>query len=128
MKKFLTLAILISAGNQAFAAELRVRLDVPAAQVGLEGRTLNGMAFSLYGGRATWDYAGKAGGAALPTYQVSGTVTQSGAALSGVNFAATGGVICSNSNGAGAYGCCAARKESVAYTPLSTSASWTSKL
>jgi len=37
-----------------------VRLNVPAAQVGLEGRTLNGMAFSLYDGRATWDYAGKA--------------------------------------------------------------------
>jgi hypothetical protein len=36
-----------------------VRLAVPAAQVGLEGRTLNGMAFSLYGGRATWDYAWK---------------------------------------------------------------------
>jgi hypothetical protein len=36
-----------------------VRLEVPAALVGLEGRTLNGMAFSLYGGRATWDYAGK---------------------------------------------------------------------
>jgi hypothetical protein len=36
-----------------------VRLEVPAAQVGLEGRTLNGMAFSLYDGRATWDYAGK---------------------------------------------------------------------
>jgi hypothetical protein len=35
-----------------------VRLEVPAAQVGLEGRTLNGMAFTLYGGRATWDYAG----------------------------------------------------------------------
>ena len=32
-----------------------VRLEVPAALVGLEGRTLNGMAFSLYGGRATWD-------------------------------------------------------------------------
>ena len=32
-----------------------VRLEVPAAQVGLEGRTLNGMAFSLYDGRATWD-------------------------------------------------------------------------
>ena len=27
--------------------------------VGLEGRTLNGMAFTLYGGRATWDHAGK---------------------------------------------------------------------
>ena len=37
-----------------------VRLEVPAAQVGLEGRTLNGMAFTLYDGRATWDYAGKA--------------------------------------------------------------------
>jgi hypothetical protein len=36
-----------------------VRLAVPAAQVGLEGRTLNGMAFSLFGGRATWDYAWK---------------------------------------------------------------------
>ena len=36
-----------------------VRLSVPAAQVGLEGKTLSGMAYSLYGGRAAWDYAGK---------------------------------------------------------------------
>ena len=36
-----------------------VRLEVPAALVGLEGRTLNGMAFTLYDGRATWDRAGK---------------------------------------------------------------------
>ena len=36
-----------------------VRLEVPASTVGLEGRTLNGMAFSLWGGRATWDHAGK---------------------------------------------------------------------
>ncbi len=36
-----------------------VRLEVPANQVGLEGQTLNGMAFTLYGGRATWDRAGK---------------------------------------------------------------------
>ncbi len=36
-----------------------VRLQVPAALVGLEGRSVNGMAFTLYGGRATWDYAGK---------------------------------------------------------------------
>jgi hypothetical protein len=36
-----------------------VRLEVPASQVGLEGQTLNGMAFTLYGGRATWDHAGK---------------------------------------------------------------------
>jgi hypothetical protein len=37
-----------------------VRLEIPASAVGLEGATLNGMAFSLYDGRATWDYAGKA--------------------------------------------------------------------
>jgi hypothetical protein len=36
-----------------------VRLDVPASLVGLEGHTINGMAFTLYGGRATWDHAGK---------------------------------------------------------------------
>lgn len=36
-----------------------VRLEVPASVVGLEGLTVSGMAFTLYGGRATWDYAGK---------------------------------------------------------------------
>ena len=36
-----------------------VRLEVPAALVGLVGRTLNGMAFTLQNGRATWDRAGK---------------------------------------------------------------------
>ncbi len=36
-----------------------VRLEVAAVLIGLEGRTLNGMAFTLYDGRATWDYAGK---------------------------------------------------------------------
>jgi uncharacterized repeat protein (TIGR01451 family) len=37
-----------------------VRLEVPASLVGLEGRALNGIGFALYGGRATWDAAGKA--------------------------------------------------------------------
>ena len=36
-----------------------VQLQVPASQVGLEGSTLNGMAFTLFGGRATWDTAGR---------------------------------------------------------------------
>jgi hypothetical protein len=36
-----------------------VRLEVPASQVGLEGKTLHGMAFTLFGGRANWDRAGK---------------------------------------------------------------------
>ena len=41
------------------AAGTWVKLEVPASLVGLEGRTLNGMAFSMWGGRATWDRAGK---------------------------------------------------------------------
>ena len=47
-----------------------VRLAVPAVQLGLEGHTLSGMAFSLYDGRATWDYASKSSawvGDAVPT-------------------------------------------------------------
>jgi hypothetical protein len=36
-----------------------VRLEVPASAVGLEGRVVSGMAFTLFDGRATWDYAGK---------------------------------------------------------------------
>ncbi|MCP4252030.1 MAG: hypothetical protein GY775_01255, partial [Candidatus Scalindua sp.] len=38
-----------------------VRLEVPASDVGLEGEIVNGMAFILYDGRATWDRAGKSG-------------------------------------------------------------------
>ncbi len=37
-----------------------VRLEVPASALGLEGATANGMAFSLYDGRATWDTTGVA--------------------------------------------------------------------
>ncbi|HTE16270.1 MAG TPA: Ig-like domain-containing protein, partial [Burkholderiales bacterium] len=36
-----------------------VKLEVPAALVGLAGRVIHGMAFTLFNGRATWDYAGK---------------------------------------------------------------------
>jgi len=51
-----------------------VRLEVPASLVGLEGRSLNGMAFTLYSGRATWDRAGKAsagGGNSSPTVSLT---------------------------------------------------------
>jgi uncharacterized protein (TIGR03437 family) len=39
-----------------------VRLEVPASQVGLEGKTVTGMAFTLYGGKASWDRSGKNAG------------------------------------------------------------------
>ena len=38
-----------------------VLLDVPASAVGLEGKSVTGMTFSLYDGGATWDYTGKIG-------------------------------------------------------------------
>ena len=55
-------------------------LAVPASQVGLEGHTLNGMAYTLYDGRATWDYAGK----------LSATVWLDDAAPAGATLAGTG--------------------------------------
>lgn len=36
-----------------------VRLEVPAGTVGLEGRIVEGMAFTLFDGMATWDRSGK---------------------------------------------------------------------
>jgi len=36
-----------------------VQLKVPASQVGLEGVTVSGMSFSMFGGRAAWDSAGR---------------------------------------------------------------------
>jgi hypothetical protein len=38
-----------------------VRLEAPAVAVGMEGKVAQGMAFTLSGGSAAWDYAGKAG-------------------------------------------------------------------
>jgi hypothetical protein len=43
-----------------------VRLEVPAQLVGLEGAVLNGMAFTLFDGRATWDRAGSSPGLMQP--------------------------------------------------------------
>jgi hypothetical protein len=43
-----------------------VRLEVPAKSVGLEGKSVKGMAFTLFGGRATWDRAGKSSVATPP--------------------------------------------------------------
>ena len=40
------------------AAGKWARLEVPASAIALEGSTVKGMSFSLYGGRATWDAMG----------------------------------------------------------------------
>jgi len=47
-----------------------IRLEVPAAQVGLEGHSVGGMTFSHYDGRATWDSTGRTAGGP-PSNQVA---------------------------------------------------------
>lgn len=44
-----------------------VRLAVPASAVGLAGQTVNGMAFTLYGGQADFDQAGTVSAPSAPT-------------------------------------------------------------
>jgi hypothetical protein len=51
------------------------------------------------------------------TYQLSGTVTLGGAALSGVNFAASGGGSCTSSDATGSYACTVAQGWSGTVTP-----------
>jgi WD40 repeat protein len=61
------------------AAGQWTRLEVDATTVGLEGKTVSGMAYSLYGGRASWDHAGKEAATtswiedALPPASVTGS-------------------------------------------------------
>ncbi|MBI2949460.1 MAG: hypothetical protein HYY23_17620 [Verrucomicrobia bacterium] len=69
------------------------RLEVPASLVGLEGRTLQGMNFILYDGRATWDYSGKstASEPPPPPPPTSATIWVDDAVPSGAWTGAAGG-------------------------------------
>ena len=49
------------------------RLEVPASQVGLEGKAVNGLAFTVFNGRATWDRAGRSGVSGSSTTAPSGS-------------------------------------------------------
>lgn len=68
-----------------------VRLEVPASQVGLEGRVINGMAFTLFNGRATWDHGGKFA-AEIPgnqTISISDSSVSEGSSPSNATFNVT---------------------------------------
>lgn len=65
-------------------------LQVPASQVGLEGSALTGMAFSQYGGRAAWDYAGKGTGLITNTAASNGTNGGSGSSTNSSTGGTTG--------------------------------------
>ena len=66
---------------------------------------LTGMAFTLFNGRATWDYAGKAPATVGPSYTISGNVTVSGTPLNGVGFSGGAGTTCVPSDASGQYSC-----------------------
>ena len=72
-----------------------LRLEIPASLVGLEGRSICGMSFSLLGGSATWDRVGKVSGAPavppLPPASSSRTVWFEDGFPQGVSAGATGG-------------------------------------
>lgn len=53
------------------ATDQWVRLEVPAALVGLEGRTVTGMSFSLYDGSARWSATGVSSGPPPPTAETT---------------------------------------------------------
>jgi Concanavalin A-like lectin/glucanases superfamily/F5/8 type C domain len=69
-----------------------LRLEVPASLVGLESRTVHGMAYTLFGGKATWDEAGKNDQGGLSTSLAIGQpATQSSTAASGLASRAVDG-------------------------------------
>jgi hypothetical protein len=95
------------------AAGQWVQLQVPASQVGLEGSTLNGMAFTLFNGRATWDTAGRLN-QALKNIQVTNSTPVS---ISSMRMAASGMQLTWASVVGGVY--------QVAYKNGLTDATWT---
>ncbi len=79
------------------AAGQWVRLEVPAAAVGLENLSVTGMGFSTFGGRATWDKAGKASGfsqtSAPPTASTSPTPAITATDIAWMDDAVPGGAV-----------------------------------
>jgi len=63
-----------------------VRLEVPARLVALEGSTLRGMAFTLYGGQAAWDYVGKRFPTAASISRIAGGITISWPSVAGQTY------------------------------------------
>lgn len=80
-----------------------VRLEVPASLVGLEGRTVNGMAYTLYNGRAWWDRAGLRSATWLPTHTTTDSgqqrITHGTTSVTGTNLLLSGIRCCFLVNG-----------------------------
>ncbi len=69
-----------------------VRLEVPVSLVGLENSTVDGLAFTLHGGRATWDRAGKNSPTPAQLHLFTATPNDNGVAVSLNNSTQTSGI------------------------------------
>jgi subtilisin family serine protease len=97
------------------------RLEVPAHLVGLENLSVDGMAFTLYDGRVTWDLTGVNTGSPPPAvYQIAGTVTLSGNPFPGVNLSGSGDADCLTTDSNGGYTCTVPEGWSGTLTPTAT--------
>ncbi|MBV9947820.1 MAG: hypothetical protein JOZ69_13280 [Myxococcales bacterium] len=94
-----------------------VALQVPASDVGLGPSALNGMAFTLYGGLATWDYSGVTSGGAT-------TVWVDDVTPAGATAASDGGDAWSWESGASAAGCGTNCLNGMAFTLYGGLATW----
>jgi hypothetical protein len=63
-----------------------VRMEVPARSVGLEGSTLKGMAFTLFGGKATWDLVGKRFSPLASIRKIGSAISLSWPSLTGQSY------------------------------------------
>lgn len=73
------------------------RLSVPASEVGLDGTSINGIAFTLYGGKATWDDVGKSSASGVGGPSIFSVEYDHGCAI--VNVTKNGGVTTIESRG-----------------------------
>jgi len=95
------------------------QLSVPASSVNLEGRSVSGMSYTLFDGRATFDYTGKSATSGS-TYRLTGTVTAGASPVAGVVLAATNGGSCSPTQATGQFTCVVPAGWSGTITPASS--------
>jgi hypothetical protein len=82
-----------------------VRLEVPAADLDLEGETLRGYGLYAYDGRVAFDQIGKSSEPDEPLieYRISGQVVSDGVGLAGVEMTSAAGAVCTPSDANGDY-------------------------
>jgi subtilisin family serine protease len=99
-----------------------VRLEVPAAELDLEGETLMGYAVYAYDGRVAVDQIGKGSATAEPVtgYSIGGQITSGGVGLAGVEMTSAFGAVCTATDAGGYYNCEVTRSWSGSIVPTAS--------